>query len=506
MAVYDCPTPYLDGCGYAQALVQETPVFSPEILSDVRPSEPWMGHIETGTVGNGTPPNIIKDRFRHVQVDATEPWVPTADSGPGCLDTPCDFDEHPIGHGADRLSYNEEHIHYSTKLFCFNQMMHVTEAAAHTKQIINDILRPATTRVWNVFMMKRHMYWADNKWLATTGLPQFTFQWSLDGNGKESYFDCSVPPTLFFKLQPQMLQNIVMPLLRLGYAGKNPYSDEGKLEIDLVSDNDVIWELGKLGGQTGVGPVNNPSVTSNWRFENFKEADKYWKYGFNGTIGNFVVRMDAEGIRFNYVGSGFNGGAGGNGNQYRYQWIEPLINVITTGAGGAAGLGSINNPAYDNSIYRITHVQHPKALKILFRESTTLNSDMPFMHQNMGGKWKFVMHDLGQDKNGRAIENTRGNKGKFIADFWAYAEPGNTEWAGSFLHKAERMPVPLINPVELDPLYPPQSYVMELPDCPIVSPWLPTWGTPVQGSGGVPVPGPIMGTYDNLLPPIPSYQ
>src|SRR5208282_5324827 len=134
---------------------------------------------------------------------------------------------------------------------------------------------------------------------------------------------------------------------------------------------------------------------------------------------NYMVRMDSGGIRFQYIGDQGAGWNGGNGNRYRYQWVEPLINVVTTGAGGAAGLGSINNIQYDNALYRISHLQHPKALRVLYREPSTLNSEMPFMHQDMGGRWQFVMHDLGADENGVAIQNKRGNKGQFIADFYA---------------------------------------------------------------------------------------
>jgi hypothetical protein len=506
MAGFGCPTGYLDGCGQVQAMVDETPVFSEEILEDVRPMEPWVGHIETGTVGNGTPTTVTKDRFRHVQVDATQPWNQTIVNGVGCSSTPCNFVEHPIGWGSDRLSFFEEDIHYSTPLMCFTQMMHVTEAAAQTKYIINKILRPATMRIWNVFLMKRSLYWADNKWTATTGLPQFSYQWTHDSNGKEAYFDCSVPLTNFYKLVPQMLQNIVMPLLRLGYAGETPYESKDGPMIDLIADNDVIWDLDRLGGQTGVGGANSPNVLGNWRFTAFKEAAKYWKYGFSGAIGNFMVRMDTGGMRFNFVGDmGAAYGAANNGNRYRYQWVEPLINVITTGAGGAAGLGSINNPAYDNAQIRLSHIQHPKALKLLYRESSTINSEMSFLHQDMGGRWQFVKDNLGVDENNLAIENKRGNKGQFIADFYAYAEPGNTEWAGTFLHKAERMPIPLVSPFATDPGYPTQSYVMEMTDCPVVNLWNPVWGTPVAGSGGVPIPGPIA-QLDATLPPVPTFQ
>ena len=125
----------------------------------------------------------------------------------------------------------------------------------------------------------------------------------------------------------------------------------------------------------------------------------------------------------------------------------------------------------------------------------------------MGGKWQFVTDNLGADVNGVPIENKRRDAGQFIADFYNYAEPGNTEWLGVFLHKAEQMPVPNISPATASPGYPTQSYISELPICPVVAPWLPVWGTPIPGGVWGPTganDGPIAAIYGNTLPPANS--
>jgi hypothetical protein len=217
--------------------------------------------------------------------------------------------------------------------------------------------------------------------------------------------------------------------------------------------------------------------------------------------------MDAGGIRFNYVGDMGANWNGGNGNRYRYQWLDPLVNLLTTGAGGAAGLGSKVNPAWTYAQYRFSHLTHPKQIRLLYREESTINSELTYMHQNMGGKWQFVTDNLGQDENGVAIENKRRDKGQFIADWYLYAEPGNTEWGGVFFHKAEQVPIALINTVASDPGYPAQSYISEITDCPVVAPWTPVWGTPQQGIWGPTgaQDGPIVGKYtDVTLPPAGS--
>ena len=88
------------------------------------------------------------------------------------------------------------------------------------------------------------------------------------------YFDNHANPATVFKLTPQMLQRLVHPQMQWGYFGKQPFRDMPPM-IELVTDLETCWELDKLGGQQGVGGV--PSISGNWRFEQWDAANKYWK-------------------------------------------------------------------------------------------------------------------------------------------------------------------------------------------------------------------------------------
>jgi hypothetical protein len=259
-----------------------------------------------------------------------------------------------------------------------------------------------------------------------------------------------------------MLQNRFSPLMRRGYAGKNPFKDTSPF-MELVTDMDTCWNLEHLGGQQGIGGANSPNVLGNWRFENFNESTKYWRYGFSGQIGNFMVRVDEMGLRFNFYSDL---GAGAAPNRYRYQVVLPYRNGITTGAGGAAGLGSDENPDFDKAHFAISYIWHKKAMEILIPDARPLNPEMPFGHRDFGGKWRFAMHDLGADAStGVAITNKWENKGQFIAWFKYYVRPLHTEFAEAFFHKREQFCIPQIVPCSTDPGYPPQSYNSCNPTC-----------------------------------------
>lgn len=480
-----CPDSNITGCDFSQLLVDETPRFDELILADIRATDGWLFNVSTGTTPMGTPVEITQDRFRAVFPNTTKQWTRRIANGPGCIGNPCDPTEHQIGWGADRLTYYAEEQHWETPLLCYDQLMHITEAERHLDQIISDILKPATLAISSNFLRKRALLWARQKDVAnrnfgvngTDGV--FTFTWTLGGvNGDdEIYFDTSASPSRVFKLTPQMLQARFNPLMLEGYAGKNPFKETSPF-IELVTDLDTAWQLDHLGGQTGVGAANNPNVLGNWRFTQFDESTKYWRYGYSGQIGNYMARVDPMGLRFNYV---TDLGAGVGANRYRYQVVLPYRNEITTGAGGSAGIGSIPNPDYDKAHYRLSYIFHKKAMELLVPDSGTINPEMPFGHRNFAGKWMFVMDNLGADGNGVAIQNKRRNKGQFIGDFVYYIRPLYTEFMEAIFHVSEQMCIPEIAACSADPGYPAQAYASTNPECPVPAAFAALYGT-----GGVP--------------------
>jgi len=221
-----------------------------------------------------------------------------------------------------------------------------------------------------------------------------------------------------------------------------------------------------------------PSVTGNWRFEQWSAANAYWRYGYSGQLGNFMVRTDAMGLRFNYV---TDLGAGAAPNRYRYQVVLPYRNGITSGAGGAAGIGRDENPDFDRAHFAISFISHKKGLQLLTPDARPLNPETPFGHRDFGGKWQFVMDNLGADQSGNVIQNKRRNKGQFIADFRYWVRPLHIEFLEAFFHKREPMCVPEIDTCSVDPGYPAQEYASGLPACPLPAGFIPSQSIPAAG-------------------------
>ena len=494
-----CPQGFLEACDFPQFFVDQTPYFDVAIMEDMRPTDGWLLNVSTGTTAMGTAVEIVQDRFRAVFPNTTKTWNRVVANGPGCAGNPCDPRENKIGYGADRLTYYAEQQTWGTDLFCFDQAMHITHAEQHVDQIINDILRPATTAISSNFLRKRHLQWAKQKSMANALLAQFTYRWmdqtgaiptGVVGHDEEWYFDCSAPPHDVFKLVPQMLQNRFNSLMLRGYAGKNPFKETAPY-IEFVADMDTCWDLDKMGGQMGVGGGQGPSVSGNWRFEQWTAANEYWRYGFSGQIGNYQVRVDPMNLRFNYV---TDLGAQAGVNRYRYQIVLPYKNAITTGAGGAAGIGSDANPDFDRAHFAISHIHHKRGMELLVPDARPLNPEMPFGHRDFGGRWRFAMHDLGADLNNLPIANKWENKGQFIAWFKYYIRPLYYEYMEVFFHKREQFCIPEIDTCSDWEGYPAQQYSSGLPPCPLPDAYMPVYGTGVPTGtqdGPVPTPTPI---------------
>lgn len=461
-----CPGKTIAGCDFAQYLVDQQPVYDKLILEDIRPTDSWILNVKTGTFEAYSGVQHTLDRFTSVFPDTTKVWSRTpgntgcADTTFGCTGNPCDPKEYCITWGSERKTYYLEQQSWATTLLCFDQEMHVTHAREHLRQIISNVLKPATSAIMSNFLRKRAMTHTDpaNCWVANATTAPFTFTFNLGPLGDEEiFFDCSIPPNQIFLLTPQMLQRRVHRLWGEGYNGKNPFKDMAPL-IELVSDIDTCWSLDRLGGTNGIVPAGmGPSVVANWRFEQWGETSKYWRYGFTGQIGNFAVRVDPMGLRFNYLRD-LGVGNPVAANRYRYQIILPYVNVVTNGAGAAPGLQSKWNPHYDTADFGISFIWHKSAMEALVADATPVNPEMPFSSRNFGGRWQFVLDNLGADCNGLPIENKRRNKGQFIADFKLAIRPLYTELMETILHKRELPCVYEISPCKSSLSYPAEDY------------------------------------------------
>lgn len=454
-----CPSGTISGCQFSQWLVDQQPKYDKLIIEDIRPTDGFVYHVDMGTFEAFTGTQHTRDRFNHVYPDTTQQWDEV--SAAGCLGTPCDMRENTIGWGSTRLTYGLEKQSWQTPLLCFDQDMHITHAKQQFRYIISDILKPATSTILSMFLRKRGLFWADNKVVPNSTMSSFTFNWVLSGHS-ETYFDCSAGPTQVYKLTPQHLQRWVEPLIRVGYLGKNPWSETRPPMLELVTDTQTLWELDRLGAGGGyVNQTYTPTVSGNWRFEQWDAASKYWRYGFSGQIGNYTSRVDVEQLRFNYVGV-----SPLDATLSRYQVVIPYKNIPSSGAGGQSGLKSINNPDYDNAQFAISFIWHPQGIQCLVSDATPINPEMPFASRNFAGRWQFVMDNLGADANGTVISNKRRNKGQFIADFKQAVAPFHTEWLVALFHKREPSCLPQISPCNADPGYPTQTYTADPGSCP----------------------------------------
>lgn len=432
----------ISGCKFGQYLVDQQPVYDRLILEDIRPEDGWILHVPMGQFESYSGVQHTLDRFNHVWPNVTKVWTPTPAGN--CMGTPCDKRENYIGWGASRLTYALEEQSWATPLLCFDQEMHVTHAKEHFRQIIHKILKPASSAVESNYLRKRVADLAGKKWVADANMTDFNFQWVLDPADptQEIYIDCDQMPTS--KLTPQMLQRRVQPLMQLGYFGEQPFKDMPPL-IELVTDINTLWDLDHLATSGGV-----PSVTGNWRFEQWEASNKYWKYHFTGQIGNYVTRVDPFSFRWNFVGV--------VGGKFRFQIVLPYENIPSSGAGGASGLKDIPNPDYEKAQYRWGIIWHRKAMTCMVADATPVNPEMPFSSRNFAGRWQFVMDNLGADINGQPIENKRRNKGQFIADWKQTMRPELTELCELIFYKAEPSCVIVIPTCNDDPGYPKQHY------------------------------------------------
>lgn len=428
------------------------------ILESIRARDQWVLHVEQGVWEAYDGTSKILDRFEHVTANTTKTWTNTVSGN--CIGTPCDKVEHFITWGSTRTSYFLEQQSWASVLLCFENMMHITHAREQVDQIISKILKPATAAIQSNYARKRAAQFAQQQYIANRNFGQatntFAYNWVVVGD-EEIYIDTNANPANVFKLTPQMLQRRVDPLTRWGYFGENPYGDEMLPMIELVTDEQTLWDLDHLGGQQGIGGV--PSIMGNWRFESFGEVSKYWRYDFSGKIGNYAVRVDPLNLRFNFVGV--------VAGLFRYQVVLPMKNIPSSGAATPMNPGTkdIPNPDFDAALYTWTLVWHRKAGMILVAESLPLNSAVTFDPQDFAGRWRFVTDNLGADINGQPIENKRREKGQFIADFKQAWKPMNNELSELYFHRREPACVIEISTCAADPGYPAQVYTSDPSGC-----------------------------------------
>lgn len=426
------PAESLVGCRkYASYLASDLPQYDALVIKDVRPDLAQMaGYYKTSSFDAYTGLSHSFDRIHGVHPDTTRPWTST-EGGTACVGTPCDPDENLIGWGWSRETYGLEEQSLATPLICFDEVMTKTRAKEHFRQIIEDILRPASMKVLSAWILRRTAELAQTKIAVATGLPAFTFTWDAGGY---VFMNPTEDPT--GRLTTPILQDGAWDQLLLGgtTADENGFSP-----LNLWTDKDTLRYMTR----------EDPTLQDNWRFQTFGPANvEFYKYGFRASVGDYLARVLLAPMRFNKIADG------------RYQQVLPFENNSAF-----EGLKMEPNSDYKRAQYQFSLVTRKDALNVKPFRPEALNPNMPFLVRDYGGQWKFVMDNLGADRSGRAIENYRRNKGKFYADFRLAVKAEHPEWLVLYFHKTDRPCITLIETCNADPGYPDQNYNMAFDEC-----------------------------------------
>lgn len=421
------------GCkDFTNLLAEQAPNFEKDITRDIRPFEAGLvGFYETKPWNAYTGATHTYDRFNGVFPNTTVPWRQVQSSN--CVGTPCDPPEHEIGYGFTRRTVTLEEQSWSSKVFCFDQIMLKNRAKEHVRQIISDILRPASTRIMAELLQRKAMEVAGKRIVVAAGLPTFNFTWDAGG-----YIFLNVTDaTTGLPIDPagRLTYNILRTQVADQFAhGAIKHTDKDFQHLQLHTDLDTFQYLGK----------QDPTLYDKARFQ-FSEfstaAREFQKYGFQGYVGDFLVKCLMFPPKFNRLSAG------------RYQVVLPYINIPTT-----EGIQSVPNPAYQRAQYMFSYINHQKGIEVEPFSPEAINPEMPFLVRDYAGKWKFVNDDLG-------CENKRKNKGQFIADFRLAVKPNYNEFIVCWFHKTAVPCVEIIDVCAADPGAPEQNYNDSNPDC-----------------------------------------
>lgn len=404
------------------------------ILRDVTPSESLIGFFESGRwpAQHGT--SFTFDKFNRMYPDMAVQWSDVTPAS--CVGTPCDFDEVKVGFGFTRDMAKLQQIHYTTDLFCFDQIMSADRASQQFDHIVEN-LRSLTEEIHSNRLLNEQFRIAGHHWVCTTnGLLPFTW---TETNDLTAIVLSTMPTS---GLVANHLRRRLTYHMNSGYLGKRVKGMD--MEIECLANIEQIWNMME----------GDPVTTEHWRFESFPQAAKeYYKYGWTGHIGNFMVKALLRPQRWQIMPDG------------SLQRVFPYINIQAT-----QGIKAVPNPAYDTAQVEAMYITHRRGFRNLVADSTSVNPNMPFASRDFGGKWQWVMHDLTcgrvvvTDVNGQnrvipiPVDNTRGNKGKFVADFKMGTEAQFPEYIECFLYLRALPCVVATSPCGLSATYVEQDY------------------------------------------------
>lgn len=409
------------------------------IIRTLHPIDTWVGHVSTGRFAAEDGVEHTFDRWENVFPDLRGTWEDV--TAASCVGTPCDPALTKIGLGFTRDSYKLQRKAYSTDIFCFDQILSADRAKQQFAHVIRT-LRRASSIISSHRLRTEALRIAKYKWATSNNtLTPITMTW----DSTMTFLTVTALPTS--KITASHLQRRVQPQIRAGALGEE-LNKNGAPMLEYVTAMDEIWQMTE----------NNPTLSDHWRFQDWGDnASKYFQYGWSGKLGNYGLRDDTFQLRFNLYSTNGDG-------TYTLQLIFPYTNVAAT-----EGIKEQVNTDWDNAHYAIDFIWHRMAMTSLVRDSASINPEMPFAARDFAGKWRWAMNNLtcGVDSNGNpiAVDNSWGNKGKFLAMFSFATQAKYPEFAEAFLKLREPACIVDVPVCSADPGYPTQNYSSENEVC-----------------------------------------
>lgn len=427
---------------FADYIARKVEHIDDNIIMSMHPLDSqWVGHVSTGRFPAEQGVEHTFDRFENV-FPKLGAWNDV--QAASCVGSPCDPTSHKIGLGFTRDSYKLQQTSYETDLFCWDLILSADRATQQFAHFVR-VLRRISTIVWSYRFRTEALRIAKYRWVtANNTLVQANAAWNDDMTEltlTPVVAGTDVMPTSI--LGARHLQRRVDPQIRAGAEGGSIVKNAQPM-LELVTHMESVWNLVE----------GDPILADHWRFNQFSDAAKYYRYGWTGQVGNFGLRADAYSLRFNVKSHVENGAV-------VLQVVYPYTNIAAT-----EGIKEDVNSDYDNAPIQIDFIWHRKAMTSLVRDAKAINPEMPFAARDFAGKWQFVMDNLtcgtGTDANGVEfpipVNNERRNKGKFITDFGGAIRAEYPELAEAFISLREPACIVDIPTCAEDPGYPEQSY------------------------------------------------
>jgi len=439
---------------YFSYLFDRTPHWDNDVLKDWYPTDDaWMGQVATAPWDAFTGTQHVWDRMHFAAPDLTQGWnifdtqsmltnngLGAAVAGEGCT-TACDRTEICVGWGVTRKTYDRLTTSYATRPFCFDEINTRAKAKEQMGNIVAG-LKDVSKQVMADFLRYNAIQSADTIYIAGNALAEVTIT-GTTFTGAATTIDIAAADLPTSELTIQYLQRFYEPLQYEGYF-RTKYVPQGvfKLITDPITSQQLVQ--------------GNPTLQSMYKFTDFQEGGKLFKYGMSAAIGNFGIAWDAYPARY-YWDSG--------ADVLRRVW--PFVNVAAGEAGGPSmGIKKIPNTQYILAPYQISHIWHPEAMKRFTMSLTAVNPEMPFLTRDLAGKWQFLGGN--RDKvfvvrdpvtgDTCTIDNKRGNQGLMFADFESAIKFERPEIVRGILHLREPGCVVDKVPCSTAPSYVTQTY------------------------------------------------